>query len=50
MSKRDKAIKWWNGLSDSSKRFYDWMTFSHEEWEDPTVTEPDIVKMYEIHV
>ena len=37
MSKRDKAIKWWNGLSDSSKRFYDWMTFSHEEWEDQVV-------------
>lgn len=51
VSTRNKAMKWWNGLSKFSKRHYEYKMFGHGEFaEDPTITEPDIIKMYTAYV
>jgi hypothetical protein len=47
VSTRNKAMKWWNGLSEFSKGHYEHKMFGYGEFgEDPTITEPDIIKMY----
>ena len=51
VSTRNKAMKWWNSLSKFSKSHYEHKMFGYGEFaEDPTITEPDIIKMYTAYV
>jgi hypothetical protein len=45
---RNKAIKWWDKLSKSQKFHYEHKMFGYGGFmEDPTITEEDIIKMYQ---
>ena len=47
LAKRNKSIKWWDKLSKSQKFHYEHKMFGYGEFmEDPTITEEDIIKMY----
>ena len=48
MKKENKAIKWWDKLSKSQKFHYEHKMFGYGGFmEDPTITEEDIIKMYQ---
>ena len=44
---RQRALKWWNGLTKSQQRDYEFKTYGYgDPMEDNTLTEADYIHMY----